>query len=302
MRARPDKKRWKNIRRVLLVNHLGIIGGTGLYKIDDLEIINEHDVDTPFGKPSAPVIEGKFSDAAPLFFLPRHGLGHSLLPSEVNYRANIFALKSLGVRRVVSVSATGSLREEIKPGDMALMNQYFDHTKGKREASFFGRGIVAHISTAQPACPALSGDIMAAAKQAVLTLHTAKTYACVEGPRLGTRAESLFLRQAGCDVVGMTNLPEAFLAREAQMAYCTIAIATDYDCWLEDPAQHAQADEIMKLYFANIEKVKSLVRALASVQSSPTPEWISDCLKYSIITPIDKIPKEQEEWLTILRR
>ncbi len=284
------------------MDHLGIIGGTGLYKINDLEIVAEHSVNTPFGKPSAPIIEGKFDGSEPLFFLPRHGVDHSLLPSEVNYRANIWALKILGVRRAISVSATGSLREEIKPGDMALVHQYFDHTRGRREASFFGRGVVAHISTAQPACPALSDDILAAAKEAGLELHSKKTYACVEGPRLGTRAESLFLRQSGCDVVGMTNLPEAFLAREAQMAYCTVAIATDYDCWLEDPDQHAQADEIMSLYFSNIEKVKSLVRALAGVKSSPTPDWISDCLKHSIITPEDKIPKEHEEWLQILRR
>ncbi len=284
------------------MEHLGIIGGTGLYKIGDLEIVKEHDIDTPFGKPSAPIVEGKFKNSDPLFFLPRHGINHSLLPSEVNYRANIFALKSLGGRRVVSVSATGSLRKEIKPGDMTLVNQYFDHTRGKRDSTFFGRGVVAHISTAQPACPALSDDILTAASEAGLNLHSEKTYACVEGPRLGTRAESLFLRQSGCDVVGMTNLPEAFLAREAQMAYCTVAIATDYDCWLDDPDQHAQADEIMTLYFANIEKVKSLVRALAAVKESPTPEWIKGCLKHSLITPPDQIPEEHKQWLNILQK
>lgn len=280
---------------------LGIIGGTGLYQIDDLTIIKEHQVETPFGAPSAPIIEGGFDGGHRVAFLPRHGVHHELLPSEVNYRANIFALKKIGVRRAVSISACGSLREEVKPGDMSLVSQYFDHTRGKREASFFGNGIAGHISTARPACPALSDDINKAATAAKLLLHEDKTYACVEGPRLGTRAESLFLRDAGCDVVGMTNVPEAFLAREAQMAYATIGIATDYDCWLDDPDAHAQADEIMALYMGNIEKVKTLIHALASMSASETPEWITNCLEHSIITPENHIPAEHLEWLKILK-
>ena len=235
------------------MSKLAIIGGTELYQVDALTIINEHDVATPFGIPSAPIIEGRFGQAKSTFlFLPRHGRSHEYLPSEVNYRANIFALKRLGARRVLSVSATGSLNQNITPGSLALVDQYFDHTRGQRPYSFFGDGVIAHISTARPACPALTHDVFSAARAQGLDMHTGMTYACVEGPRLGTRIESLFLRNIGCDLVGMTNVPEAFLAREAQMAYCTLAIATDYDCWLEDPNQHAQADEIIKLYKNNI--------------------------------------------------
>lgn len=281
---------------------LAIIGGTGLYKIDGLEIIETRAVETPFGRPSAPVIKGRFEDGEPLLFLPRHGVNHEFLPSDVNYRANIWALKRLGARRVVSVSACGSLREHIRPGDIALAGDYFDHTRGKRDYTFFGGGVTAHISSARPACPALSKDILEAADKAGLDLHQGAAYACVEGPRLGTRTESLFLRAAGCDIVGMTNVPEAFLAREAQMAYCTIGIATDYDCWLEAPEEHARADEIMTLYFENIEKVKALIRALAGIKPSPTPDWITDCLKHAIITPDAHITREHKEWLDVLKK
>lgn len=279
---------------------LGIIGGTGLYQVDGLTVIKQHRIDTPFGAPSAPIIEGAFEGGRRLCFLPRHGEGHGFIPSEINYRANIWALKSIGVRRVVSVSATGSLRQEIEPGDMVLVSQYFDHTRGKREYSFFGRGVVAHVSTARPSCPALSQDITKAAEKSGLSLHTDKTYACVEGPRLGTAAESHFLRSANCDVVGMTNVPEAFLAREAQMAYATLAIATDYDCWQDDPDQHVNASDIIKLYMENIDKVKTLIRTLSALEPSKTPSWISDALAHSIITPHDKIPSEHLDWLNVL--
>lgn len=281
---------------------LGIIGGTGLYQIDGLEITKAHIVDTPFGEPSAAITEGKFAGSdQKIFFLPRHGSGHGLLPSEVNYRANIWALKSLGVRRVVSVSATGSLRKHIKPADITLVSQYFDHTRGKRDYSFFGGGVVAHISTARPSCPHLTHDIINAATKAGIDLHKDATYACVEGPRLGTAAESHFLRSANCDVVGMTNVPEVFLAREAQMAYVTVAIATDYDCWMDDPDQHAEASDIIALYMANIEKVKRLIQSLAETAPSPTPDWITGALEHSLITPIDTISEENRKWLDVLK-
>lgn len=285
------------------MNKLAIIGGSGLYKIDDLDIIAEHKIDTPFGTPSAPVVEGKFTGAEDsILFLPRHGLGHAFTPSEINYRANIWALKSLGARKIIGFSAIGSLRKEIKPGDIALISQYFDHTRGLREYSFFGSGVIAHVSTARPACPALTDDILSAAKEVGIEMHTDKAYGCVEGPRLGTQIESHFLRGAGCDVVGMTNVPEAFLAREAQMGYCTIGIATDYDCWLDDPDQHAQADEMLQLYFANIDRVKTLVRALATKPLSQTPDWITTALTHSIITPPDTINDENKTWLSILQK
>ena len=216
---------------------LAIIGGTGLYDIDGLETVSEETIETPFGSPSAPVKRLRLGERE-ILFLPRHGAGHSFLPHEINYRANIFALKKAGARMLVGFSAVGSLREEIAPGDFAIPSQYLDLTKGKRENTFFGNGIAAHVSTAVPTCPDLSGWIKQVAQENAIKLHMDKTYACVEGPRLGTKAESFFMRGAGCDLVGMTNVPEVFLAREAQLSYATLCIATDYDCWMEDPSQH----------------------------------------------------------------
>jgi len=280
---------------------LAIIGGSGLYALDELEIIKEHDIDTPFGKPSAPVVEGK-AFGRTVLFLPRHGRNHEFLPSEVNFRANIYALKALGARTVLSISASGSLQEEIAPGDLTLASQYFDHTRGKREASFFGGGVTAHISTATPTCPALAQDVLKAAADLNLKLHSDKIYACVEGPRLGTKAESNFLRgAAGCDVVGMTNVPEAFLAREAQMGYVTLAIATDYDCWREDPDQHVSVEAVFAVYFENIEKIKKLVLKLLENGISDTPENIRTALKGAVMTPDDRLNNEQKEWLEVLK-
>ncbi len=280
---------------------LAIIGGSGLYGLDELDIIKTHDTDTPFGEPSAPIVEGKAYGTKALF-LPRHGLNHELLPHEVNYRANIYALKKLGARTVLSISACGSLQEEIKPGDMALVSQYFDHTRGKRVASFFGNGVSAHISTAMPTCPVLSSDVLRAGKDTGLELHTDKTYACVEGPRLGTKAESLFLRgSAGCDVVGMTNVPEAFLAREAQMGYVTLAIATDYDCWRDSPDEHVSVEAVFAVYNENIGKVKKLVLKLLENGISETPETIRGALSGAVMTPDKALSTVQREWLEVLR-
>ena len=190
-------------------DHLAIIGGTGLYELDALKNKKEHTISTPFGQPSADIIEGVIGNQKVLF-LPRHGIGHRLLPHEVNYRANIWALKKLGARTVLSISATGSLREDFKPGDLALVSQYYDHTKGKRDYTFFGNGIAGHIMAAKPSCIALTNDIIEAADALDKhRIHPNATYACVEGPRLGTRAESFFLKDATkSDLVGMTNVPE----------------------------------------------------------------------------------------------
>jgi len=225
-----------------------------------------------------------------------------LLPHEVNYRANIFALKKLGARRVFSLSAAGSLRDDIKPGDLALVSQYFDHTRGQREKSFFGNGVVAHISTANPACPVLSKDIQTAAAQIEQPLHTDKTYACVEGPRLGTRAESHFLRgAANCDLVGMTNIPEAFLAREAQLAYCSMCLVTDYDCWMDDPSQHVSVDKFFEVYSGTLDKAIGLVNQLLSVPATETPKDIRNALQTAVMTPQAHLKPEQKEWLEILQ-
>ncbi len=281
---------------------LCIIGGSGLYNIDELEVIKQHDIVTPFGKPSGMITEGKYSNSNPILFISRHGEGHALLPHEVNYRANIWALKKLGGRQIIGFSAVGSLKTDIKPAQMAIISQYIDLTKGIRSQSFFGNGVIAHISSARPACPALSEDIKAAASLLDMPLHENATYACVEGPRLGTKAESHFLRHIGADVVGMTNVPECFLAREAQMAYCTIGIVTDYDCWLEDPEQHAQADQMVALYMENIDRVKALLQKLSTTKLSPTPEWITQCLNSAIVSEPKHITKEHEAWLNVLKR
>lgn len=281
---------------------LALIGGSGLYQLKGLEIDQQFDISTPFGSPSAPICKGVYL-GQPILFLARHGTAHQLLPHEVNYRANIFALKKLGAQRVFSLSAAGSLREDIKPGDLALVSQYFDHTRGQREKSFFGNGVVAHISTANPACPALSRDIQAAAEQISQPLHTDKTYACVEGPRLGTRAESHFLRTAAnCDLVGMTNIPEAFLAREAQLAYCSLCLVTDYDCWMDDPSQHVSVDRFFQVYSGTLDKAITLVNQLLRQELSETPEEIRHSLQTAVMTPQVQLSPEQNAWLEILRQ
>lgn len=280
---------------------IGIIGGTGLYNLDRLRITERREVDTPFGAPSAPVVLGEFA-GAPVAFLPRHGEHHQLLPSEIPYRANIWALKAVGVRRIVGVSATGSLAKEIEPGDLALPIQYFDWTRGRREGTFFGDGLVAHVSTAEPTCPALAARIVEVATGQGTRLHTGKAYACVEGPRLGTRTESFFLRDAGCHLVGMTNVPEAFLAREAQLCYCTIAIATDYDCWMDDPEQHASVEKILPLYKQNLGRVQAILHDLLGEAAEWAPCACGEALRYAVLTPDDAVPEDRRPILEFLRQ
>ncbi len=282
---------------------LAILGGTGVYQIDGLEVVNEHDLETPFGKPSAPVVEGVMGGRQ-VYFLPRHGARHQLLPSEVNYRANIWALKSLGVTQLIGLSAVGSLREEIAPGDLAIPDQYFDFVKGNRQRSFFGDGLVAHVSTAEPTCPELTRALLAVAAAIDIQIHDGKTYGCVDGPRLGTRAESFFLRDAaGCDLVGMTNVPEVFLAREAQICYCTIAIATDYDCWLDDPAQHVTVEQVIARYGSSLEKAKQVISALiTSPVDIPESSLCRQSLACAVLTPEASLSAEQLELLRLLQR
>ncbi|NQV40770.1 MAG: MTAP family purine nucleoside phosphorylase [Candidatus Marinimicrobia bacterium] len=239
---------------------LGIIGGTGLYNVGWMEVLESRIVGTPFGEPSAKLSFGKVGDKD-IVFLPRHGESHQYLPSEVNYRANIWALKSVGAKRVISFSATGSLRKEIKPGEFALPSQYFDFVKDGRPKSFFGNGLVAHITSAEPVCVNLRQQIYSSGQELKLPIHDDLTYGCVDGPRLGTRAESFFLRDAAkCDLVGMTNIPEAFLAREAQLCYSTVAIPTDYDCWMDDPAQHVSVPQLLKCYSDSLDSALELLK------------------------------------------
>ena len=280
---------------------LAIIGGSGLYQLDGLTVETQHEVTTPFGQPSSSITEGRYL-GQPVLFLARHGEGHQFLPHEVNYRANIFALKSLGARRILGFSAAGSLRKEIRPGELALTAQYFDHTRGKRNYSFFGDGVSAHISTAYPTCPALGADIVDAAVRINAPVHVDKTYACVEGPRLGTRAESFFLRdRAQCDLVGMTNVPEVFLAREAQLAYCTLCLVTDYDCWMDDPAEHVSVDKFFATYQGTLTKAQAVLAELLQQPLRPTPDEVRQSLAGAVLTPDTALTDAQRSWLDVLR-
>lgn len=278
---------------------IGIIGGTGLYQMEGLEVTLSREIDTPFGRPSGPVMLGRLAGRE-IAFLPRHGLHHDLLPSEINFRANIWALKSVGVRTIIGVSAVGSLREEIRPGDLALPSQYLDFTKGLRAASFFGKGLVAHVSTAHPTCSVTAALIVRVAESIGQPIHRDKTYACVEGPRLGTRAESFWLRGAGADLVGMTNVPEAFLALEAQLGYCVITVATDYDCWLDDASQHVSAEQVIGQFRDSLTRVQRLIGGVAAAYVEDETRVCRRALKAAVVTPREQLTAEQMQLLDFL--
>ncbi len=280
---------------------LAIIGGTGIYDLPGMEIEQEIAATTPFGDASGAVIRGKLG-GKDLLFLARHGAGHRLLPHEVNYRANIFALKRAGASQILGFSAVGSLVEEIAPGDFAMPSQYFDWTRGKREQSFFGGGVAAHVSTAEPVSANITDWVAAEAEAKGFRLHRDVTYACVEGPRLGTRAESLFMRQVGCHLVGMTNVPEVFLAREAQICYATVGIATDYDCWMEDPSKHVTVASIFALYAEAIARARVLLSHLLTTDLPAEEAEIRTSLQYSVLTPDEALSEDQRAWLSVLRQ
>ena len=280
---------------------LAVIGGTGIYELAGMEVDQHLDETTPFGPPSGRIVQGRLGGRE-LLFLARHGSGHKHLPHEVNYRANIFALKRAGATQILGFSAVGSLAQEIAPGDLAMPTQYFDWTKGGRARSFFGEGVAAHISTAEPVSRNLVDWASAQAARMGIRLHRDVTYACVEGPRLGTRAESHFMRQIGCQLVGMTNVPEVFLAREAQICYATVCIATDYDCWMDDPAMHVSVSAILAKYRESLERARALLDALlASPLPAEEPE-IRTALQYAMLTPDEALSDAQRAWLAVLQR
>lgn len=272
---------------------VGVIGGSGLYEIEGLEEVRPVDIDTPFGSPSDQFITGKIGDTS-LVFLPRHGRGHRLLPSELNFRANIFGMKLLGVKWIISVSAVGSMKEEIKPGSLVIVDQFFDRTKD-RPLSFFGQGIVAHIPFADPVCPALAGILYEAAKREGAVVHRGGTYLCIEGPQFSTRAESLIYRQWGVDVIGMTNLPEAKLAREAEICYATLALATDYDCW-HHAEEAVTIEAILKVLEQNVALAKRVIKAALNDIGRQGKCGCQEALKDTIITDKalinDKVKRE----------
>lgn len=280
---------------------LAIVGGTGLYELPGLHIEDHIRQTTPFGEPSGDILKGRYA-SNDVLFLARHGSGHRLLPHEVNYRANVFALKQAGATMLLGFSAVGSLAIEVKPGDLAMPEQYVDWTRGQRDRTFFGGGVAAHVSTAKPVSAVLVDAVQAAAQRAGQAVHRGLTYACVEGPRLGTQAESQMLRQAGCHLVGMTNVPEVFLAREAQMAYATVGLVTDYDCWLDDPAQHVSVSGIFELYGKTLGKAAQVLDALLS-HPLPQPETsIRTALSTAMLTPDSALTSVQRQWLEVLRQ
>ncbi len=239
---------------------LGIIGGSGLYQLAGLEDVREERVSSPFGEPSDAFVIGRLGDLK-LVFLPRHGRGHRLPPAAINYRANIDALKRLGVTDILSLSACGSLREDYAPGDFVIVDQYIDRTIA-REKSFFGVGCVAHVSLAEPVCGRLGGVVADALSTLAVTQHRGGTYLAMEGPQFSTKAESHFYRSLGADVIGMTNMPEAKLAREAEMCYASVAMVTDYDCWHSEHGA-VEVEHIIAVLHRNAEQAKALVRAVA---------------------------------------
>jgi len=274
---------------------IGIIGGSGLYELDAMENIQKVDIETPFGPTSDSLILGTFK-GIDVVFVPRHGKGHRHLPKEVPYRANIYALKKLGVEFVVSVSAVGSLREEFAPGNFALPDQYVDRTSGRTQ-TFFGDGIVSHVSMADPTSPVLRELIEASVNACDITLHNKGTYICMEGPAFSTRAESELYRQWGMDIIGMTAMPEAKLAREAELRYATLALVTDYDCWrVEEEAVSVEAVmAILKQNTANVKRVLSdlIPRLGQAVQQGTSCPVTDGAMKYAVITSKELIPKER---------
>ncbi len=282
---------------------IGIIGGSGIYDLPGLDVTDESVVETPFGAPSATFRIGTYGGDKPVVFLARHGKSHEYLPHEVNYRANIWALKKLGVTRLIGISAVGSLRHELKPGDLCIADQYFDFVKGQREKSFFGGGLAAHVSTAEPTCPALTQALSIAGTDMGIEVHTGVTYACVDGPRLGTRAESFFLRgAAGCDLVGMTNVPEAFLAREAQICYATISVITDYDCWLDDPEQHVSVEQVISRFGESLELAKQLLGGFLKNEQNPADSCgCRQSLQSAVLTPESALSVDKKALLDLLK-
>ena len=268
---------------------IGVIGGSGLYQMEGLGRIREIAVKTPFGKPSDKLIRGRLGEAE-LIFLPRHGKGHRWLPTEVNFRANVFALKKLGVERIISVSAVGSLRQEIAPGHLIVPDQFIDRTS-QRPSTFFGRGLVAHVGLAEPFCKDLSAALVAAARAEKAEVHAGGTYLCMEGPQFSTRAESHLYRSWNAHVIGMTNLQEAKLAREAEICFGTLALATDYDCWNEN-AGDVEIEHVLAVLKNNVELAQRTIRRVVAGLTQPRACACASALKDAIITERSRIPKK----------
>lgn len=276
---------------------LAVIGGSGLYDIPGLTDVENVSVDTPFGPPSDAIVSGKLGDVT-LLFLPRHGRGHRIAPHKIDSRANICALKMLGATHLASIGAVGSMTEDIAPGDFVVVDQFIDQTKG-RVSTFFEDELVAHVSFADPVCADLSAALAAAAQHAGARVHRGGTYVCIEGPQFSTRAESNLYRSWGVSVIGMTALPEAKLAREAELPYALLALATDYDCWREAEAD-VSVDAVLRVLADNVSRARVAVGELARALPDPTRSRATGALATAMITARDKIPpgtRDRLDWL-----
>jgi 5'-methylthioadenosine phosphorylase len=265
---------------------VGVIGGSGLYDVDGLKDVTEVELSTPFGEPSDAYVTGVL-DGVRTVFLPRHGRGHRIAPSEINFRANIWGMKKLGVTRILSVSAVGSMREDIEPGDFVVIDQFFDRTR-HRPDTFFSNGIVAHVIFADPVCAEVRRATLRGGKELGLRLHDGGTYLNMEGPQFSTRAESKIYRQWGIDVIGMTNLQEAKLAREAEICYATVAMATDYDCWREGH-DDVTVDAVIAVMNENVGRARKLIRAVLPHLRGRRACGCGEALKHAIMTARERI-------------
>ncbi len=276
---------------------IGIIGGSGVYNIEGLQNVKEYNITTPFGKPSDNIIVGEL-EGKKVAFLPRHGRGHTISPTEINVHANIYALKLIGVEFLLSISACGSLKEEIKPRDFILPDQIYDRTKFRKQ-TFFSDGIVCHVSFAEPFCENLRQLIYDCCKELKIDVHYGGTYVCIEGPQFSTKAESQVYRKLGFDIIGMTAIPEAKLAREAEICYATVALATDYDVWKEN--YEVTVEEVMKNMKINTEKCKNLIKLVVRKLDITKRECsCKDALKYAVVTKKEKIKKQTYQKLKLL--
>jgi 5'-methylthioadenosine phosphorylase len=276
---------------------LGVIGGSGLYELPGITDVQPVRVSTPFGDPSDALVRGRLGNVE-VIFLPRHGVGHRLLPSEVPFRANIFALKQLGVQFLLSIGAVGSLRETLVPGHVVIPDQFIDRTVS-RKSTFFGEGIVVHVSLADPVCTVLADAVDAATREAGGIVHRGGTYICMEGPQFSTRAESHMYRQWGADIIGMTNWQEAKLAREAELCFASLALVTDYDCWKSDAA-HVVIEDVLRILAANAQLAQRAVAGVATRLPAHRTCPCGSALQNAIITNPAKIPAALREKLAPL--
>ncbi len=276
---------------------IGILGGSGLYDMEGLEDVEEVKLETPYGDPSDAYITGNFAGRK-LVFLPRHGRGHRFSPSEVNYRANVHGFKQLGAQWLLSISAVGSMREEIPPGDLVVVEQIIDRTRG-RKSSFFGNGIVGHIQFADPMCNDFSKVVYEGAMEVGASVHKGGTYICMEGPAFSTRAESNLYRSWGVDVIGMTNVPECKLAREAGLCYATLALSTDYDCWFEGH-DDVSVEAVVATIHKNVASAREVIKAVVKKIPAERGCGCKDAIKHAVLTAPDAIDPEARKRMALI--